>query len=493
MSSKSLYILWDESQVWGLLAWRAALGFQLPFKMVRARDIAQGLLKNKPCSLLLVPGGSARHKAEKLGPGGLDAIREYVSGGGNYLGFCGGAGLALSPPQDPEYHGDPALSLALCPWTRAPFAERVQHFMSGHLRAEFPCPEHALSPWQAGRCPAGQAGGEAGQAGARGPEGSASASGSSGPESAASGSGANGAECFESALPAERLARLAPLLPVWWPARFRAGLEAAADRCCSGDVQVLASYGAPGPDFWMADLPIASLPRDAFGTWRERYGVSISPDFLRGEPCVIHGSYGRGGYTLSYSHLETPDSPFANAWLAALLRDLGGLECYAGAGGDYRLPAWDLGSPEALWDDPLLLACLADVGAVLRIGLEQGLLFRRNSWLYGWRSGMPGSALNNLYSVLVAIVSNAPKPEALVLWQDKGEELRGRVAHFRKAASDYLLAERLGQTLAKVMPEALAPGLLKEQRLSLFGPPQRPAGLYSELLRFFEELVWLQF
>ena len=88
-------IFWDASQLWGLLVWRAAEAFGLPYRLVKAKEIAQGALSDKT-SLLLVPGGTARHKSAALGEKGREAVRAWVRGGGRYVGFCGGAGLGLS-------------------------------------------------------------------------------------------------------------------------------------------------------------------------------------------------------------------------------------------------------------------------------------------------------------------------------------------------------------------------------------------------------------
>ena len=63
-------IFWDASQLWGLLVWRAAEAFGLPYRLVKAKEIAQGALSDKT-SLLLVPGGTARHKSAALGEKGL--------------------------------------------------------------------------------------------------------------------------------------------------------------------------------------------------------------------------------------------------------------------------------------------------------------------------------------------------------------------------------------------------------------------------------------
>lgn len=147
MRNKPVYILWDHAQIWGLMAWRAmnALGFQC--RLVKALQIAQGNILGKPYSqnaLLLVPGGSARLKASALGQTGLSAIRDWLKSGGAYLGFCGGAGLALAT--------DRKKSLAICPWSRMPFSNRHEHFLSGHVVAARQDGHRLLLPvWWPGR------------------------------------------------------------------------------------------------------------------------------------------------------------------------------------------------------------------------------------------------------------------------------------------------------------------------------------------------------
>ena len=136
-------ILWDASHIWGLMAWRAVRALGLPCRLVKGKEIAEGAYlgkpgKSAPCgaasangentALLLVPGGNARLKAAALGDAGRETVRSWVAAGGNYLGFCGGAGLALTHPN--LAHG-----LHLCPWSRAAYPERLYHLISGHVRA----------------------------------------------------------------------------------------------------------------------------------------------------------------------------------------------------------------------------------------------------------------------------------------------------------------------------------------------------------------------
>lgn len=426
MSSQSLYILWDESQIWGLLAWRGALGLGLPYRLVRANEIKHGLLQGSPPSMLLVPGGTARLKSEALGPDGMQNIRNYVAGGGHYLGICGGAGLGLTPASG---HADDGLGI--CPWSRGAYTDRIQHLMSGHLRVTFPHPDSPLGP------------------------------------------------------PA--VEREKALLPVWWPGRFEPKLAEGASPLAK-EAAVLAVYGgAPGDDFWLSDLPTRLLPPDAYSDWQNLYGVSLSPEFLEGQPCLVHGSYGEGSYILSYSHLETPNSPFANAWLAQIVEKLCGLKALAN-----EIPAWRLDEQNVVWADSGLMSCRHMVRELIDTGLEHNLFFRRNDWLYGWRAGMPGLQLTSLYAALASIISLPPGRGAQAMWERYKPEILQKTEIFSQGARNYLLAERLAMTLAKSSPDAVSSRLLGEQRAALFGERMRPGGLYKDIMDIFDELVWLQ-
>lgn len=122
----SIYILWDDSHIWGLLVKRALEAWNIDHKLVRGHQIAQGLLSSKPPAALIVPGGWAKGKALHLGGPGILEIQKYVGEGGNYLGFCGGAGLGLS--------GTGGLNLSC--WQRKGFENRLHHFLSGHINLQ---------------------------------------------------------------------------------------------------------------------------------------------------------------------------------------------------------------------------------------------------------------------------------------------------------------------------------------------------------------------
>lgn len=120
-SKSNVAFLWDESFLWGLMAYKALKSNGLSFKLIRSKDIKNGQLKNY--KMLFVPGGWASNKLKTLGCDGLSKIKQFVSNGGNYLGFCGGAGLATLD------------GLGLLNIKRKPTKERVPSF-SGRIRLD---------------------------------------------------------------------------------------------------------------------------------------------------------------------------------------------------------------------------------------------------------------------------------------------------------------------------------------------------------------------
>ena len=406
----SVALLWDASHLWGLLARQAMTGFGVPCRLLKAQDIAQAGLSDK-ISLLVVPGGSARLKYEALGEAGREAIRKFVAAGGHYLGFCGGAGLAL---------GDPEPGLGLCPWRRAHFTNRLQHQLSGPVWARFAPSTPETTPF----------------------------------------------------LP-DDLSEAA--LPVWWPGRFEPSNN-------PGDgVRVLARYAGPAAGLHVADLCLDSLPAEVLEDWQSVYGITLFPSIVD-SPCVIHGRFGRGTYTLSYSHLETPSSPRANAWLAALLMRHGGVTPERTS-----LPAWHP-AVGVRWTDPTLLACREGMLEILALGREHGLLFPRTPWLVGWRAGVPGSGLNTLALAFNVLASTPPVPEVEARWKAVAADVMRRFTLFRRGSEACLLAQRLAATV----PELVPADQLTARRRSLFGSAMQGGGLYQELLDQLDELLFMQ-
>lgn len=478
----SIYILWDESHIWGLLVWRAIEAMQLPYRIVRGQEIAHGLLSGKTPesrpALLIVPGGNARQKSEALGVEGIRAIREYVREGGSYLGFCGGAGLGLSS----------ADGLCLCPWGRAKFTDRMQHFVSGHIHATL----HA-SPQAAQQETASVSASVSGlqrtpdllpdqETSGQKPEQTSEQMSGQTPGQPAPGMESD-TQSGSDLIPPDL--GPSPLVPIWWPARFAPETGT--------DVQVLASYADPGEDFWVADLPLGTLPPGTFNAWEDLYDIKLRPTFLTGQPCVLSGTMGSGRYVLSYTHLETPDSPDANRWLAHIISVLSkNAFCPQGLTPPTRtVPPWTPSLAPMVWTDPALAEARAIFEDIVTIGKNHCLFFQRNAWLIGWRAGIPGANLNNLYCAICSVVSTPPTGAALDYWNSVSDAFLTKLRLFHEGVRGYLLAERLAMTLSKTFPETVSQQSLKNQRAALFGPPMASGGLYLELLDIIDTVMYL--
>ncbi len=407
---RSIYILWDASHIWGLMALHTLQGMGVTHRIITCNEITHGALSGKP-SLLVVPGGTASLKYQALGKKGVAAIQDYVANGGNYLGFCGGAGLGLS-------HGH---GLHLCPWKRASYTDRTQHLVSGHVLSAVH--QHSLAPAQ------------------------------------------------------ENIS-----LPIWWPARF------APEE--NKEVTVLAKYTAPGHDFYFADIDLHALPHGILEQWQDMYGVDMGAAFLEGKPCVITGNYGKGRYVLSYSHLETPASPEANTWLAALLQELGNVKPSQNIS-----PPWHVEKIPDAWaytsDTALLFRARDGLRKLLHLGVEHHLLFPRTPWLYGWRTGIPGGGLNNLYTALCTILGCIPNEAALCYWKSIEQDMQRILPIFLQGVENYLLAERLATTLAVPMPHVMDRRFLHDQQKNLFGTVMHSGGAHKELLTMADRLLYL--
>lgn len=114
-------LFWDQSLVWGLVFWETLQKLAIPFTLLTGKDIAEGRLVHH--RVLVVPGGWASHKMKALGKQGREEIDRFILRGGSYLGFCGGAGLALSSPP----------SLSLVPLERMSLSERLPSASGGVL------------------------------------------------------------------------------------------------------------------------------------------------------------------------------------------------------------------------------------------------------------------------------------------------------------------------------------------------------------------------
>ena len=532
----TISILWDAAPLWGHLVLNAVIQTGLSYTLIRAKDCFKKGIQSK---ILIVPGGSGRLKSSKLGAEGINAIRKFVENGGTYIGFCGGAGLALTDKNE---------GLALCPWGRSFYKDRIQHLVSGHIISSLNQDE--LIP-----------------------------------------SLINDAPCTE-----------APL-PVWWPGKFQEPESNIMHHKLQGPVRVLARYKDMGNDLHVADLPIQKLPASALDDCYNLYGITLRPSLLDGQPAIITGSFGRGKYILSYTHLETPDSPFANAIFAHMLRtcleepttsqttqsnssahhttaettenltikpvidaatptqkstenlstSISTFEAHGNGLAQNILntkeykPTWQQHIQELMQDtttqaltqdtttqaitqtpvqtimqtpihtivqtptqDPASLATQMPTQApqqivsqswimlnelhsqleeLFKLGVDLHLLFPRTDWLYGWHSSVPGSHLNALRVALLCSLLLPVNEKRQQYITTHGLAFSENMHIFIGGAKSWLLARRLSETMAEA--DTIPRPILQAQRQELFGMHMAGGGLCGSLIDWLDEFLFL--
>ena len=71
--------------------------------------LIEELISKGPFNGIIIPGGTAKIQQRDLGEVGIEIIKNFVSKGGGYVGFCAGGYLAAMPPSNKP--GKPGLGL----------------------------------------------------------------------------------------------------------------------------------------------------------------------------------------------------------------------------------------------------------------------------------------------------------------------------------------------------------------------------------------------
>jgi len=234
-------LLWDESFLWGLMAYKALKANGLPFELIRSADIKSRGLKGY--KLLFVPGGWASNKLKSLGNEGVDAIKEFVNSGGNYIGLCGGAGLATLD------------GIGLLNVKRMPTKQRVPSF-SGRIHLNIN--EHPIWNRAVG----------------------------------------NNTSTIEDN--ASRITHHASrIFHAWWPSQFLVDDTTISILATYGD----ALSDSFSSDLNVGDVEA----NGGWSELEDIYKINLNPLRLKNTPSVVEGSFGKGKVILSLIHFDTPD------------------------------------------------------------------------------------------------------------------------------------------------------------------------------------------
>ncbi len=282
---------------------------------------------------------------------------------------------------------------------------------------------------------------------------------------------------------------LPPGLPVfiWWPSQFSIPENV--------HVEVLATYGNPGSDFWVADLCTADVDRH-HGDWaalEARYGIALNPERIRGEPAVLSWRSGRGRTVLSYPHLETPGSAWGNALLRNILRLLDETSPFPEDAENKPLPfaGRELPSRKSVH---ALEEAWREAESLIESG-ERNLLWRRRlPWLLQWQRGLRGLEYGTLEISLRCMVnlarSQADPRGPAPFWEAAAEELLENTRIFCRNARKLLLEEKAaGQTGPLGKLQSVNPSV-DALRRKLFGSQMSHDGLCRDLFDRLDTLLF---
>ncbi len=430
--------LWDESFLWGLMAYKALKACNLSFELIRSDNIKNGELKNY--RMLFVPGGWASNKIKALGEEGISEIKKFVNKGGNYLGFCGGAGLAT-------LDGIGLLNIKRMPTKqRVPsFSGRIQLNISEHAIFT-PSPLHPFTP--------------------------------------------SPIHPFtHSPIHPFTYSPIHPFTPspifyAWWPSQFLVDDKT---------IKILATYGDALPDSFSSDLNVGDV--EANGGWSELediYKINLNPRRLKDAPSVVEGNFGKGKVILSLIHFDTPEDENG----AKVLKNLWE---YLAEQSNRTAEQQDIKGkiiPHENYCSTALLHCCTDIEAavddLINLGIRNFLWFWRNPMFLQWRRGVRGLEYCTLYVMIKEIAEIIKKQQSEVSSQQSDlNKIKNLLMPFTEKAKQLLILERYAMQNGHITYEKCDDPKIQEMRTELFGNSKSYGGLFKKLIDEIDRILYM--
>jgi hypothetical protein len=251
----------------------------------------------------------------------------------------------------------------------------------------------------------------------------------------------------------------------------------------------LATYAAPGADFWVADLPFSDLPDKSvpWREWEKIYGINLDPSRLFGQPAIVEARRGKGKLLLSYPHLDTPEHPWANR---LFLRSLQYLDREAAPYLPRKVlnaanPIRPLGPPGAQTVRHIRRAGEA-AAALIDSGERQLLWNWRLPWLLNWRRGIRGLEYGTLAVVMTHLLNHLERlskedVEGDDPWLETAQQIEEQVTCFCRLARSLLLEEKLATQTRNLSKLGKVNVTVDHLRAQLFGDKMNHGGLCREL------------
>jgi hypothetical protein len=380
-----------------------------------------------------------------------------VHNGGNYLGFCGGAGLATMD------------GIGLLNIKRMPTKQRVPSF-SGRIYLNIN--EHPI--W--GKAVEQQGSPESRRL------------------SEAESSRAIDNNTFTTEDNVSRITHHASrIFHAWWPSQFLIDDK---------KIKILATYGDALPDAFSSDLNVGDTESNC--SWSEMediYKINLNPLRLKNEAAVVEGDFGKGKVVLSLIHFDTPGDEngarvLKNLWEYLTKNSYEFLppQPPLTKGGDLNVKEPSLFTDGAqqsrrirtALNVTLLEELESAVKNLIDLGIRNFLWFWKNLMLLQWRRGVRGLEYCTLYIMIKEVAEIIKKGQGAGGEEQEIENSLRKIKElfipFIKNAKQLLILERYAMQSGHITYEKCDDPKIQKMRTELFGNSKSHGGLFKKLI-----------
>ncbi len=278
-----------------------------------------------------------------------------------------------------------------------------------------------------------------------------------------------------------------PVFHAWWPSQFEV--------LHHDDVHVLAHYDDAGADAFSADINVADGRAAGWPEMEERYGISLDPERLRGEPAVLAGRFGAGQVILSLIHFDTPGDLNGRAVLGNLWNCLTPSPCRREAASPFvpEIPSTEGVAPAF---KEMMANIQASVSGLIDAGERNSLWHWRNPLLLQWRRGVRGLEYSTLAVMVDEIAAYLKKGKMAAGCRDSSiilEDLRvirEGLIPFCEKAGRLLVREKDYMLTAPLSPLDCPDEEITGMRRDLFGPAMSHGGEFKGLIGAVDRLLY---
>lgn len=266
-----------------------------------------------------------------------------------------------------------------------------------------------------------------------------------------------------------------PVFYLWWPSEFLIDDE---------NIKVLAKFYSPGFGSFSSDIPVY----DFKNMWEELssvYEINLNPEKMKDTPLFVEAKYGKGKVFLSLIHFDTPN-------------DKNGIKVFKNLKSLFQLLDTDFAekSLKSNQNQSLSIAkiMLNQIKDLIKFGERNFLWFKRNNFMYQWRRGIRGFEYINLYYIIKRVYQELRKPSySNELISKQLNEVLPELEVFLSEARKLLLKERIALQRGKITYNFSDDEEIKALRYKLFGENKSYGGLYKDLIRNIDKILFKLF